>query len=64
MVQAVQCVQNANQLSALETLVALEFAFGSLTVPGCSRGSLLLIAQEALIRYAQKSGFTGQWSGA
>ena len=61
--QAVQCILVANKLSARQTLVAEEFGLGSLPVYDSSKGSLLLIARETLIRYAEKNGLTGQWSG-
>ena len=61
--QAVLCILNANKLSARQKLVAEEFGLGSLAVYDSSKGSLLLIARQALIRYAEKSGLTGQWSG-
>ena len=61
--QAVQCILIANKLSARQTLFAREFSLGPLAVYDCSKGSLVLIARETLIRYAETSGFTGQWSG-
>ena len=61
--QAVQCILIANKLSARQTSVAEEFGRGSLAVYDSSKGSLLLIAREALILCAGKSGITGLWTG-
>lgn len=61
--QAVQCILIASKLNARQTLVAEEFSLGPLAVYDCSKGSLLLIARETLIRYAETSGLTGQWGG-
>ena len=39
-----------------------EFSLNSLAFADWRKGSLLLIAREALIRYAGISGFAGAWS--
>ena len=62
-VLAVRCNLVACKFSARQTLLAEEFGVASLAVYDCIRGLLLLIAREALIRYAEKSWLAGQWSG-